>query len=220
MELVIDAYHALGAMPFVLAEHGLSDAFVVGAGYKYLQWGEGNGYLRLPPHAHDLRPVVTGWFAEFVDLSGPTSAWSVPYPPGGDAFATATYDVTSNYRAARVLDFFAEQELTPERLRASYRRQVDLLARLVDELALPDEVLTRDRDTPLDRFGAFLAVRSPHAGAIRQELARRGVSTDSRGTTLRLGPAPYLSDAQIEAAIHELGVVVDGLPSIATPSSG
>ena len=40
---------------------------------------------------------------------------------------------------------------------------------------------------------------------IAYELARRGVSTDSRGETLRLGPAPYLSDAQLEAAIGELG---------------
>ena len=212
VELVVDAYHALGAMPFTIRDQHLEDAFVVGAGYKYLQWGEGNAYLRLPPHAHDLRPVVTGWFAEFADLTGPTGTRAVPYPRGGEAFATATYDVTSNYRAARVLDFFVEQELTPERLRASYRRQVDLLAGFVDALELPDDVLTRDRDTPLDRFGAFLAVRSPHAGRLRLELARRGVATDSRGDTLRLGPAPYLSDAQLEAAIGELGAVIDGLP--------
>jgi kynureninase len=219
VELVVDAYHAVGAMPFTLGEEGLEDAFVVGAGYKYLQWGEGNAYLRLPPHAHHLRPVVTGWFAEFADLSGPTGTRSVPYPPGGDAFATATYDVTSNYRAARVLEFFVEQQLTPERLRASYRRQVDLLAGLVDALEQPDHVLTRDRDTPLDRFGAFLAVQSPFASELRLELARRGVSTDSRGDTLRLGPAPYLSDTQLEAAVSELGVVLDGLPSGSTPNS-
>jgi len=218
VELVVDAYHALGAMPFALADHGLADAFVVGAGYKYLQWGEGNGYLRLPPHAHELRPVVTGWFAEFAQLSGPTTDRAVPYPRGADAFATATYDVTSNYRAARVLDFFVEHELTPERLRASYRRQVELLARLVDALEVPDDVLTRDRETPLDRFGSFLALRSPHAGTIQRELAARGVLTDSRGTTLRLGPAPYLSDTQIESAIDELGVIVAGLPSTTTPS--
>ena len=47
--LVVDAYHALGAMPFCLAEQGLSSAFIVGGGYKYLQLGEGNCFLRLPP---------------------------------------------------------------------------------------------------------------------------------------------------------------------------
>jgi kynureninase len=209
VELVVDAYHAVGAMPFPLAPHGLGDAWVVGAGYKYLQWGEGNASLRLPPHAHHLRPAVTGWFAEFADLSGAPAGRGVPYPAGAAAFATATYDTTSNYRAARVLDFFAAQGLTPERLRVTYRRQVDLLARLVDELALPDDVLTRDRETPLDRFGSFLAVTSPRAGELQRELAARGVTTDSRGTTLRLGPAPYLTDSQIESAIAVLAAVVD-----------
>jgi kynureninase len=32
--------------------------------------------------------------------------------------------------------------------------------------------------------------------------------TDHRGDTLRLGPAPYLSEAQLEAAVAALGDVV------------
>jgi kynureninase len=210
VELVVDAYHAVGAMPFELPAWGLGDAWVVGAGYKYLQWGEGNGYLRLPRHAHDVRPVVTGWFAEFAALAAPVSPGAVAYPHGAAAFATATYDATSNYRAAHVLDFFASQGLTPGRLRTGSLRQVALLARLVDALDLPDDVLTRDRSTPLDRFGAFLAVRSPRAGELCDALAARGVRTDSRGTTLRLGPAPYVTDAQIEEAVGVLGEVARG----------
>lgn len=211
VELVVDAYHAVGAMPFDLTRNGLADAWIVGAGYKYLQWGEGNGYLRLPPHGVTSRPVITGWFAEFADLTGQVTARGVRYPTGGAAFATATYDTTSNYRAARVLDFFDEHGMTPTALRARYRHQVDLLARLVDGLDLPEPVLTRDRDTPLDGFGAFLAVTSPHAADLRTALAARGVLTDSRGTTLRLGPAPYVTDAQIEEAVAVLGQVAGPL---------
>ena len=107
-----------------------------------------------------------------------------------------------------MLDFFDDQGLTPQTLRESYRRQVDLIAKLVDELDIPDAVLTRDRETPLEHFGAFLSVRSPKAGELQEELLRRGVATDSRGDTLRLGPAPYLSDEQIEAAIAELGAAM------------
>ncbi len=62
--LVLDAYHQLNAVPFSLRRSGLEDAYVVGAGYKYCQLGEGNGFLRFPPDC-DLRPVATGWFAEF-----------------------------------------------------------------------------------------------------------------------------------------------------------
>jgi kynureninase len=207
VELVVDAYHAVGAVPFDVHADGLADAWVVGGGYKYLQWGEGACYLRLPPHAHHLRPVVTGWFAEFAELAAPPTPGAVAYPAGAAAFASATYDPTSHYRAARVLDFFAAQGLTPARLRARSRRQVALLARLVDGLALPGDVLDRDRDTPLDRFGGFLALRGPRAGDLRDALAARGVLADSRGTTLRLGPAPYVTDAQIETAVDLLGVV-------------
>lgn len=210
-ELVVDAYHALGAVPFALHELGLGSAWVVGGGYKYLQLGEGNCFLRLPAHAEDLRPAITGWYAEFGALADAHDPSRVPYGRGAERFAGATYDPTSHYRAARVLAFFDEQGLTPERLRASYRRQVDLLAAGFDALGADDAVVTRDRTLALERVGGFLALRSPHAGELQRALAERGVLTDSRGPWLRLGPAPYLSDEQLEAAIALLGEAVAGL---------
>jgi kynureninase len=204
-ELVVDAYHALGSVPFALDELGLRSAWVVGGGYKYLQLGEGNCFLRLPAHAGDLRPAVTGWFAEFGALADEHDPSRVAYGRGAERFAGSTYDPTSHYRAARVFAFFEEQGLTPERLRSSYRRQVDLLAAGFDAIGAADAVITRDRDVPLERVGGFLALRSARAGELQRALAERGVLTDSRGAWLRLGPAPYLSDAQLEAAIAHLG---------------
>jgi kynureninase len=120
-------------------------------------------------------------------------------------FAGSTYDPTSHYRAARVLDFFEEQGLTPERLRESYLAQTTLLAERFDALGLDD--VSRDRETPLDRFGGFLALQSDHADDLYRALLEAGVVTDSRGSYLRLGPAPYHSDEQLEAAIEHLGRV-------------
>ncbi|HYL71750.1 MAG TPA: kynureninase, partial [Candidatus Dormibacteraeota bacterium] len=40
---------------------------------------------------------------------------------------------------------------------------------------------------------------------LQRQLAAHGVMTDSRGETLRLGPAPYLSDEQLDAAMEQLG---------------
>jgi kynureninase len=202
-ELLVDAYHALGAMPFAAP----ATAWVIGGGYKYLQLGEGNCFLRLPEHAYALRPAITGWYAEFGELAAAPRPGQVAYPRGAAAFAGSTYDPTSHYRAARVFAFFAEQELTPPRLRASYRRQVELLAAAFDALGLPDELVTRDRATPLERFGGFLALRSPRAAELQRALAERGVLTDTRADWLRLGPAPYLADAQIEEAVGGLGSV-------------
>ena len=210
-ELVVDAYHALGSIPFALHDLGLGSAWVVGGGYKYLQLGEGNCFLRLPAHAGDLRPAVTGWYAEFGALADEHDPSRVPYGRGAERFAGSTYDPTSHYRAARVFAFFEEQGLTPERLRASYRRQVDLLAAGFDAIGAPDALITRDRDVPLERFGGFLALRSARAGELRRALADRGVLSDSRGEWLRLGPAPYLSDEQLEAAIAHLGTVIAGV---------
>jgi kynureninase len=210
-ELVVDAYHALGAVPFAIHDLGLTSAWVVGGGYKYLQLGEGNCFLRLPAHAEDLRPAITGWYAEFGALAAEHDPSRVAYGRGAERFAGSTYDPTSHYRAARVLRFFDEQGLTPARLRASYRHQVDLLAAGFDALGTDDAVITRDRELPLERVGGFLALRTPHAGALQRALAERGVLTDSRGPWLRLGPAPYLADEQIEAAIALLGEGVAAL---------
>jgi len=209
-ELLVDAYHALGAVPFAIHDLGLGSAWVVGGGYKYLQLGEGNCFLRLPAHADELRPVVTGWFAEFAALADEHDPSRVAYGRGAERFAGSTYDPTSHYRAARVFAFFEEQGLTPERLRSSYRRQVELLAAGVDAIGAPDTVITRDRTTPLDRYAGFLALHTPHAGALHQALADRGVLADSRGSWLRLGPAPYLSDEQLEAAIAALADALAG----------
>lgn len=203
-ELLVDAYHALGALPFSVAEQGLEAAWVVGGGYKYLQLGEGNCFLRLPPQAERMRPVLTGWFAEFEQLAAEPGDTAVGYAPGGGRFAGSTYDPTSHYRAARVFAFFEERGLSPELLRAVYLHQTGLLADRFDRLDAPEDVMKRDRSTPLDRFGGFLAVESPQAAAIARRLADDGVSIDARGRYFRLGPAPYVSDAQLEAAMERL----------------
>jgi kynureninase len=188
VELLVDVYHALGALPFSLAEQGLESAWVVGGGYKYLQLGEGNCFLRLPPHADELRPVFTGWYAEFAELAAAHEPGAVEYPLGGMRFAGATYDPTSHYRAARVYEFFQEQGLTPEALRESYLRQTTLLAELLGE------------DEPREQFGGFIALETPDAEEASRRLAEEGVMTDARGRYLRLGPAPYLTDVQLEDA--------------------
>jgi kynureninase len=156
-----------------------------------------------------MRPVFTGWFAEFDELVAERGEAGVSYGDGAARFAGATYDPTSHYRAARVFDFFAERGLTPKLLRMVSQHQTGLLTRLVDELGVPEALLTRDCDTPRERFGGFLALESPRAEELARELTREGVLVDARGRYLRLGPAPYLSDAQLEESIARLADVVE-----------
>ncbi len=205
-EFLVDAYHHLNVVPFSLEGMGLTDAFVVGGGYKYCQLGEGNCFLRVPPGRERLRPLVTGWYSEFARLPE-RAAGAVPYGEGAARWAGATYDPTSHYRAVRVFDFFEEEGLTPDLLRALSQHQVGLLAERFDALTLDPHVIARDRATPREAIGGFLALRSPRAGAIRERLRARGVLTDSRGDLLRLGPAPYLTDEQLAEAIDIVGEI-------------
>jgi len=194
VELLVDAYHALGCLPFELPSPA---TWVVGGGYKYLQLGEGNCFLRLPPHADSLRPVITGWFAEFEAMAAEKTPDAVEYPHGGARFAGSTYDPTSHYRAARVLDLWTLRGLAPHALRERYLHQTTLLARGLAELGL---AVDEDREP----FGGFVAVEIDDAEALSRRLAEVGVSTDSRGRHLRLGPAPYVTDDQIDSALRAL----------------
>lgn len=207
-ELLVDAYHSLNVVPFSVRRQGLSSAFVVGGGYKYCQLGEGNCFLRFPPECR-ARPVITGWFAEFGTLSEPAANGGVRYPDGPDRFAGSTYEPTSHYRAAEVFDFFETRELTPEALRRVSRHQIERLAERFDALDTDPELITRDRDVPLEEVGGFLALHSPRAGRLSARLRERGVRTDHRDELLRLGPAPYLSDAQLDASIEALAEVIE-----------
>jgi kynureninase len=202
-EFLVDAYHQANVVPMSLKRDGLEGAFVVGGGYKYCQLGEGNAFLRVPPGREDLRPVLTGWFCEFAHLfRGPEGG--VPYGEGPARWAGATYDPTSHYRAAKVFDFFEEQGLTPDVLREASQHQVGLLIRRFDALDADPASIDRDRRVPLERIGGFLTLRSPRAGDLYARLHETGVLTDHRGDLLRLGPAPYLSDRQLDAAMDAL----------------
>jgi kynureninase len=202
-ELLVDMYHQLNVVPVSLEQEGLDRAFVVGGGYKYCQLGEGNCFLRIPPD-RTFRPVVTGWFSEFDTLAADHSDGQVVYGRGGGRFAGATYDPTSHYRGARVFEFFTEHQLSPELLRRVSQHQVGLLCDGFDALDLDPGLIRRDQTTPLEQLAGFLTLKSAHAVEISRALRLRGVSTDYRGDTLRLGPAPYLSDAQLASAMSAL----------------
>lgn len=206
-QLLVDAYHALNVVPFSIADEDLGDAYVVGGGYKYCQLGEGNCFLRIPPDC-DLRPVYTGWYSEFTALTSREREGRTTYGTGGDRFAGATYDPASHYRAARVFDFFDQQGLDPVVLREVSQHQIGVLAIAFDRLGLDEKVITRDRKAPLSEVAGFLALQSPIAGELAQRLHKQGVLVDARGDVLRFGPAPYLSDRQLEAAIGALRSVV------------
>ena len=206
--LLVDAYHHLNVVPFDLRSMGLEGSFVTGGGYKYCQLGEGNCFLRVPPGT-TLRPILTGWFAEFEALAN-THTNVVPYPDGAGALAGATYDPTSHYRAAAVFDFHVEQGMTPEPLREISVRQVGLLVDAFAALDV-DPSVAHVHEVPAERRAGFLAIRTPRAPVLARALRQASVFADARGEILRLGPAPYVSDDQLRAAIATLSRLITGV---------
>ncbi len=198
--VLFDAYHAFQVVPFDVSF--APDAFFVGGGYKYAQLGEGNCFLRVPPSARALRPVITGWFAGFgtlADARGPGSGGvpRVPFPERlADRFAGSTYDPTSHYRARAVLRFFDEHGLSVEALRACSLRQT---ARILAGLDHPrfDVVTPRDDAARAN----FVAVRVPDAKRVVDGLRAQCILVDARGDVVRLGPAPYLLDEEIDRGV-------------------
>ena len=93
--VVIDGYHAFMAVESPFAGNAPKSAFYVGGGYKYAMAGEGCAFLHAPPGFGE-RPRITGWFAEFEDLTLPPG--SVGYRKDAMRFMGATFDASSLYR--------------------------------------------------------------------------------------------------------------------------
>lgn len=209
-EFLVDAYHAVNVVPFSVETEGIESAFIVGGGYKYCQLGEGNCFLRVPPGCN-LRPVITGWFAEFENLAHSRNDETVRYPSDAARFSGSTYDPTSHYRGAKVFDFFRKYQLSPELLRTVNQHQIKHLMSCFDALDVNSDLINYDRSISSDDRGGFLVLHTPYAHILQQLLKQRGVLTDYRGTGLRFGPAPYLSDTQLSTAMHLLGEAIKEL---------
>lgn len=192
---LIDAYHAFNVVP---VDWGPAKGalFAMAGGYKYAAFGEGICWMRIPAGCA-LRPVYTGWFADFGSLAS-ADGGAVAYGSGGARFAGATFDPTAFYRAGAALAHWDRFGLTVPRLRAISLRQTDRILARLDEAGLGHEVVTA-RDP--ERRGGFVAVRAPRAGDVIARLRARGVFVDARRDLLRLGPAPYLTDDEIDRGV-------------------
>ncbi len=203
ISLLVDLYHTIGNYPFDAKKEGLDSAFLVGGGYKYLQWGEGNCFLAVPKNT-TLKPSFTGWYAEFDRL---TNAPGEMYysDKGSFRFAGATYDITANLRAVAVAEFFASQGLTKDALAASYGYQLDYLEQGITAANLDKNKVSLLK-LPAQQRSAFLVLECEDAASLHKRLNNRGILTDYRGNRLRIGPAPYLNTQQLDTMIDAVKV--------------
>lgn len=205
--LLIDDYHGTNVVPLSISYKNLTDCYFLIGGYKYLQWGEGNCFLRYPKDC-DLRPAITGWFASFSKLDESKEGEKVSYADPNQRFASGTFDSTSQFRAAKVVEFFENMGLTPQVLHDQYQAQIKLLRDTFLDRNFDTEVIQLAHQQPVENIGGFLALQSPFARTIRAKLMEQGVFSDARGDILRFGVAPYITTQQISKAMDELENVV------------
>jgi selenocysteine lyase/cysteine desulfurase len=204
--LLIDDYHGTNVIPFSIPEQQMEHTYWLIGGYKYLQWGEGNCFMRYPEN-DPLEPVITGWFASFSTLSHPRENYRVAFD-ADMKYCGGTIDPASAFRAAKVVEFFRDMNMSPKLLHGMYRTQVAYLKETFLNLLDGHPSIKLKHNEPAENTAGFLALHTPDAVTLHKKLLEKGVFTDARGSTLRFGPAPYITSDQIESAMKALHSIV------------
>ena len=198
--VVIDGYHAFMAIDRPFGEEPARTAFYLGGGYKYAMAGEGCAFMHAPTGFGE-RPRITGWYAEFEDLSLPPG--SVGYAKDARRFLGATFDPSALYRFNAVQRMLLENGLTTQRISGHVEElQRQLLGKIGDTPLASATLLS-----PLDgeRHARFLAFRHPDAQRWYAGLKARNCITDVRGDVLRIGFGIYQDEDDVDRLVAMLG---------------
>lgn len=189
--VVVDGYHGFMAIPTDISQ--ISDrAFYLSGSYKYAQGGEGACFAFVP-NGCELRPVYTGWFAEFGELSAANQG-EVTYSKNGMRFAGATMDFSALYRLRAVLQMFQQNSLSVasinQYIKSCQMAFMETLSKLQHPLLNEDHLLLND----FNRHGHFLTYELPSQDVTESlscYLREQGIMTDYRANRLRFGFALY-----------------------------
>lgn len=199
--IVVDGYHAFCALPVSLRAMQ-ERIFYTAGGYKYAMSGEGVCFLYVPPGCH-LRPLNTGWFATFGDLT--ETADDVRYSNDAFRFWGATFDPTGLYRFNAVMAWMVENVLSIETIHAYiHDLQHDFLRQMV---AVKSPIFNSDSLLISNSFadrGHFLTYRLPQASEICAHLKTKGVVTDFRHDRLRFGFGLYHTKQDVARLVDVL----------------
>jgi selenocysteine lyase/cysteine desulfurase len=200
--VIVDGYHSFMVAEQPLPAEAGESAFFLAGGYKYAMAGEGVAFMHAPQD-YGQRPSVTGWFAEFDDLTLPPG--KIGYAPAAGRFLGATFDPSGLYRFNAVQRMLQDNGLTTARISAhAAALQEQLLSSFEDTPLAAAELLNPLSPQPHARFLAF---RSPDAQRWQAALKAQNCITDVRGDVLRIGFGIY----QDEADVDRLSAILKGL---------
>jgi selenocysteine lyase/cysteine desulfurase len=211
--IVIDGYHAVGAIPVDL-QNLEKRIFYLGGGYKYLMSGENMCFMSTPDlefqgQSFQKFPTLTGWWAEFSDLSQSPQG-QVPFSQDGMRFMGATMDVTCWYRFMAVQNWLREMKVTPQKRHEHVRTLQQFFwislskASSQNHLLSPTKPLFKPTLVWHGHFLTFEANSSEEAQKIESTLLTKQVLIDRRGSRLRFGFALYHDQEDIMNLIKTL----------------
>ncbi|MCW8090850.1 aminotransferase class V-fold PLP-dependent enzyme [Alteromonas sp. ASW11-130] len=196
--IVIDGYHAFMAQPVDISAIQ-QRVFYLAGGYKYAQSGEGVCFAHVPPNT-TLRPVYTGWYAEFGALEKRKDS-NVQYSDDGMRFGGATMDFSGLYRMRSVFELLLSEGISVGDIHAHVKsiQHAFLFAldKLNHHLVNRDALLVKS----LKQSGHFLTFSMPDddiTARLAAFLKEHGVLTDYRGDRLRFGFALYHNADEID----------------------
>jgi selenocysteine lyase/cysteine desulfurase len=187
---VIDGYHGFMAVPTDLKPVE-SRVFYIAGSYKYAQGGEGCCFMHVPFSAQH-RPLNTGWFAGFAELSQKNE--KVIYAEDGYRFAGSTMDFTGLYRLISVLQLFKKEGITVEKIHRHVQNLQKNFRQYIEEKNFKEVNVKNILKNDFDYHGHFYAFDLKDAAIVKiihSILNREKVRTDYRGTRLRFGFGLY-----------------------------
>lgn len=189
--IAIDGYHGFMALPTNLSELE-GRIFYLAGSYKYAQGGEGCCFM-LVPQNNGLRPLYTGWFAEFGTLAAAKTS-QVQYSKDGYQFAGATMDFSALYRLEAVLDLYDAEGISVAKV---HQHVQQLQQAFLAELKAQQHPLLNEQKllcADLQNHGHFFTFMLDDAAKVAElsaYLKQHGIHTDYRGDRLRFGFALY-----------------------------
>ncbi|MCW8107997.1 aminotransferase class V-fold PLP-dependent enzyme [Alteromonas ponticola] len=196
--VVIDGYHAFMALPIDIKTIQ-QRVFYLGGGYKYAQSGEGVCFAHVPPQTR-LRPLYTGWYAEFGALEK-RKGKQVQYSEDGMRFAGATMDFSGLYRMRSVFELLKSENINVSAINHYIKTiQQAFLAKLdeIDHPLVNRKTLVVDLVEHCGHFLTFTLPDDETTARLAAFLKQHGVLTDYRGDRLRFGFALYHNADEID----------------------
>jgi kynureninase len=202
-----DAAHSVGAVPH---EFSAADVdFAVWCSYKYLNAGPGAiAGLYVNDRYHGLRPALPGWWGNEKESQFDLELTYTPEPTAG-AWQVGTVPLLSAAPLEGSLDLLDEAGI--DHIREKSLELTDLLARLVDELAVAGYAYAVGTPRGRGKRGGHVAVEHPDADRVSQALRTRGIVVDYRPpNVIRICPAPlYTGFEDVYEVAQELKSLID-----------